>query len=341
MSIDTVLVGAAAVALAIVLIFVGMALFAPFEALGWWAGWDDDAANDPETPILPLEGDGPPGARYFIVYLSGVGRISGDVRPDKEEAFLNRLQEALPEAHIVRDVFPFSVTNEPLTGRRTFGWFWRWVANNPSRRIRSTMNRFVEFRNLTQVAVSADRRYGPVYSFGVAKEITRALVRAGYRVGADEPVTLMCISGGGQVSVGVAPYLAEMIEKPIRVVSIGGVLTDDPGIRQVEKLVHLSGSKDGIQHLGKYLFPGRWPIMRRSAWNQAVAEGRISVIDVGPMKHMGVGDYFSRSVKFPDGRSFAEHTASVIADAMRQMYRTDDNADAERGWPAELSRSPA
>ncbi|HQV70963.1 MAG TPA: hypothetical protein PLJ62_04270 [Thermoflexales bacterium] len=320
MTAQPILIGVIALLVIVPLIFVSMALFAPFEALSWWAGWDDgrEEADQPLTEPQSIPRD--PAARHFIVYLSGVGRISGDLRPEKEEAFLNRLQTLLPEFLIVREVFPFSVTNEPLTGRRLFGWFWRWVANSRSKRVRSTMNRFVEFRNLTQVAVSADRRYGPVYSFGIAKEITRALLRHGYRVGEDDSVTLMCISGGGQVSVGTAPYLAKMLGKPIRVLSIGGVLTDDPGIKSVEKLVHLSGSKDGIQYIGKYLFPGRWPFFQRSAWNRAVAKGKIRVVDVGPMHHMGLGDYFSRSVKLPDGTSYAEHTADVIAREMREMY---------------------
>ena len=38
------------------------------------------------------------------------------------------------------------------------------------------------------------------------------------------------------------------------------------------------------------------------------------------MHHMGLGDYFSRSVKLPDGTSYAEHTAEVIAHEMREMY---------------------
>lgn len=315
-----ILIGIIAIVVIVPLIFVSMALFAPFEALSWWAGWDDEH-DVPDLPLADAQTNPrDPATKHFIVYLSGVGRISGDIRPEKEEAFLNRLQTSLPEFLIVREIFPFSVTNEPLTGRRLFGWFWRWVNNTRIKKVRSFMNRFVEFRNLTQVAVSADRRYGPVYSFGIAKEITRALLRHGYRVDQDDSVTLMCISGGGQVSVGTAPYLAKMLGKPIRVLSIGGVLTDDPGIKSVEKLVHLSGSKDGIQYLGKYLFPGRWEIFKRSAWNRALAEGKIKVIDVGPMHHMGLGDYFSRSIKLPDGTSYAEHTAQVITDEMREMY---------------------
>jgi hypothetical protein len=57
-------------------------------------------------------------------------------------------------------------------------------------------------------AVSADKRYGPVYNLGVAKEVWRTLLRHGYRPGSNKPVTLIGTSGGGQVSVGSATYLS-------------------------------------------------------------------------------------------------------------------------------------
>jgi hypothetical protein len=45
------------------------------------------------------------------------------------------------------------------------------------------------------------------------------------------------------------------------------------------------------------------------------------VIRVGPMKHMGLGDYFSRSAKLPSGESHAERTASVVAECVEQIGR--------------------
>lgn len=308
---------------AVALAFLALALVAPFETLSWWAGWGKDRPA-PDVPIAPAETKRvvhrPHGNCYYIVYLSGVGRLTGDVRPEKEEAFLDRLQAHLPNAVIVRDVFPFSVTNNPLTGKsRALAGVWRWIDGLQQKKVRAWLYNFIQFRNLTQVAVSADPRYGPVYSYGIAREIMRGLLRHGYSLDYPSPVILMCISGGGQVSVGAAPHLLEMLGRPVTIISIGGVLTDDPGILSVQHLYHLSGSKDNIQHVGKWLFPGRWPIFKRSAWNRATRKGKISIIDVGPMKHMGWGDYFSRSAQLKSGESHADRTVAVISDVVRGL----------------------
>ena len=61
----------------------------------------------------------------------------------------------------------------------------------------------INVRNIMQVAVSADPRYGPIYSLGVAKEIARSLARHGYQLGSQKPIFLIGFSGGGQVSVGL------------------------------------------------------------------------------------------------------------------------------------------
>jgi len=306
---------------AIALAFAALALIAPFETLSWWAGWGADRSA-PDAPLDMTVRVPEPKASYYIVYLSGVGRLTGDERPDKEEAFLDRLQAHLPEAAIVRDVFPFSVTNEPLNGRRLFAGVWQWIDHLRHQQVRGWLYNFIQFRNLTQVAVSADPRYGPVYSTGIAKEVIRGLLRAGYTPEGHKPVTLMCISGGGQVSVGAAPFLLQMLGQPVSIVSIGGVLTDDPGILSVSHLTHLSGSVDNIQNVGKWLFPGRWPVFKRSAWNRALRKGKITIIDAGPMKHMGWGDYFSRSAKLPDGTPNAERTVEIVSGVMRELHGT-------------------
>jgi hypothetical protein len=56
--------------------------------------------------------------------------------------------------------------------------------------------------------------------------------------------------------------------------------------------------------------------MRGSAWNQALAQGKRTVIPVGHMKHVSHADYFSRSMRLPSGVSYAEHTVAVIAEVV-------------------------
>jgi hypothetical protein len=55
----------------------------------------------------------------------------------------------------------------------------------------SLVARLIDWRNLTQVFVSMDPRYGPIYNKGVADKLAAGLVRHGYPVGSRAPVTLI------------------------------------------------------------------------------------------------------------------------------------------------------
>ena len=92
-----------------------------------------------------------------------------------------------------------------LTGQRVFTWLWRRVLDwrlNGTRLLPALLN----VRNLFQVLVSADHRYGPLYSFGIARVARERLEAHGYRPGSRTPVVLLGSSGGGQISVGAATY---------------------------------------------------------------------------------------------------------------------------------------
>jgi hypothetical protein len=126
-------------------------------------------------------------------------------------------------------------------------------------------------------------------------------------------------SGGAQIALGVARYLAEGLAAPVYVVSIGGVLSDDPAIAYVSHLYHLEGSQDGFPRIGDVLFPGRWSIVAYSAWNQARRQGKISVLDPGPMRHTGRGDYFDSRNQLADGQSYVGKTVSVIGEIVDEI----------------------
>jgi hypothetical protein len=297
------------------------AVLAPLESLGWWAGWSgkprrleelvegEAVVASPQTPT--------PEAEHYVVYLSGIGVASADGLAPDEIDFINQLEAIMPEAAIITDVFPYSVNNNPLTGQRALTPVWKVMremqAKNPdSLAAIITIN----IRNLLQVMVSADPRYGPIYSVGVAEEIARSLARHGYRLGSQKPVFLIGFSGGGQVSVGATPYLSPMIDAPVYVLSIGGLLSDDPGIKHVGHLTHFYGSKDPLQKLGQILWSGRWPVMRQSDWNRAMTRGRISMIALGPMAHNAYGGYYDVRVKLPGGENHCVATAHAIRKAV-------------------------
>ena len=106
------------------LIFVSAAL-APMESLGWWAGWGakppkkNELTADEETQNQASEAD------FYLVYLSGIGAISGTSVPAEEYPFIDGLRKRLPRAEIISDIYPYSVTNNGLTGQRGFAWLWR------------------------------------------------------------------------------------------------------------------------------------------------------------------------------------------------------------------------
>lgn len=304
-----------------ILLFVGVAFagfcfagaLAPFEALGWWAGWYRD---DPETFDPPVEVEKLSDAPHFIVFLSGIHSVSGEAYAKREIAFIERLRNELPGVEVVDDVFPYSVINRSLTGQRVFARFWRWALkrklNGPG-----LAGFLINLRNLWQVAVSADSRYGPIYNQGSAEIILLGLKRHGYRVGGGVPVTLIGYSGGGQIAVGAAPYLKAVLRAPLRVVSLGGVLSADPGLLELDGLYHLFGKNDGVQRLGNLFFPGRWPVLPYSPWNKAKERGTVHLVHMGDADHTGLKGYLDAESFYPDGRSYLDHTVEVISQIVR------------------------
>ena len=254
--------------------------------------------------------------RHYVVYLSGIGSFTGSSIPREELPFLDALDKCLPDSTVIFDVFPYSVTNVGLTGERAFAWIWRKIEamrpNNPN----SLWLYLVVVRNLYQVLVSADRRYGPIYNLGVAKEIWRSLLRHGYQPGSRTPVTLIGTSGGGQISVGVVPYLTKVMDVPIDIISLGGVISSDPGLLEMNHLYHLYGANDGTQALGPKVFPGRWAIATNSAWNRSMAMGKITLKETGPADHVGEDSHFDRNAFVEDGRSYFDITLDEVLDIL-------------------------
>ncbi len=226
----------------------------------------------------------------------------------------------MPDAVIVDNVFPFSVTNNPLNGERQLAWLWQKIHNSRMRGQATILSGLIFVRNLLQVGVSGDPRYGPIYNAGVAREIGRSLIRHGYEIQSGKPIAVMGWSGGGQIAIGVARYINQAFETPVDVVSIGGVMADDPGIGYVNRLIHLQGSKDHFPDLGKILYPGRWPFLSNTAWNQAKRSGIIEVYDPGPVHHTGRKDYFDRHATLPNGQSYLDKTVELIVTA---LHKTD------------------
>lgn len=314
---------------------------APLNALGWWAGWagqreDDDLLPVEQAALAPAKQPAPHVATnevdHYLVYLSGIGDISGDYLNQRELEFVQALQAAMPHTRIIHDIFAFSVTNIGLTEEEFMGRFWRWMKTAKlQQRGRAAMlgGIMINGRNLLQVTVSADRRYGPVFNYGTASTILQRLLEAGFRPGSGLPVTLFGYSGGGQVVLASAYYLKPALGGPLQVISMGGVMADNAGLEAADEVVHFEGTRDTVQRLGDYLFPRRWPIARNSRWNRALAGGKLRRIVTGPMLHSGPGGYLDNQAHLEDGRSYREATVALVVELMATFRATHTAGPAE------------
>ena len=298
----------------------------PLEALGWWAGWFGRRPEEHPVPVAPRS-SAPPS--HFVVFLSGIHSVAERAFARREVVLLEHLQERLPDARIL-EVFPYSVTNRALTGQRAFARFWRWALRMKlSRRaLANVAGMVINLRNLWQVAVSADRRYGPIYNHGSAELITEALLGAGYVPASGTHVTLIGYSGGGQIALGAAGHLDDILGTPVDVIALGGVMASDPAALQVHHLYYLYGARDYVQRVGTAFFAGRWPLLSYSPWNQARAKGLITRVFLGPMKHMGRDGYLSTTATLGDGRSYLDATVDAITSLVEVSHEREARATA-------------
>lgn len=300
-------------------LLIGLAVFlllaltmAPLDALGWWSHKGADQALETVAELL-VDDDGddaPEPFDHYVVYLSGIGAIDGCSVPPEEEPLIAAIA-ALPGTCLIRDVFPYSVTNRSLTAQRPMSWLWRRVEKMRLKNPDAIAGMLVNGRNAMQLFVSGDRRYGPAYNLGTAREVVEKLREHGYQLDGGKPVTLIGWSGGAQISIGAAAYLG-MGKMPVRVISIGGMMSDDPGLDRVQHLWHLRGTKDVFEKLGRAMYAGRWPQSVFSPWNRAVSDGRLDVIKLGPMNHNGKQHYFDQKAVAPDGRSYLQVTTDAV-----------------------------
>ena len=301
------------IALAAVLI---AAFLAPFETLGWWAGWtgnDVDPAHHAATSPAGATASEP---RRYIVYLDGISQSSAQYTPDVE-TFLDALQAELPAGvRLVRGIMAYSVLNRPLDDDPMYAEFWKAVERLRSGAKTAILGMFINIRNVMIVAVSADSRYGPLYNLGMAQVVYNDLVRVGYRPHSGVPITMIGYSGGGQMCAETAPLLKRALGAPIDVISLGGVMTGTCPFLNIDRLHHMHGSRDVIEPLGPLMFSSRWKIVPRSNWNRALRKGKITIVPLGPVGHQVPGGMLDPAYALPDGRSALRQTLDRIHDVI-------------------------
>ena len=284
---------------------------APLETIGWWAGWYGDEL-DTASAVAGAASSGASSASRYVVYLDGISQSSSKYMPDVEH-FLDALAPRLPSTvQLVRGVMCYSVMNRPLEDDPILSGLWRMIDALRFRNPRSLLGMLINLRNVLIVAVSADTRYGPMYNYSVGQVVYDSLIANGYRRGSGIPVTLLGFSGGGQMAAASAAFVRRAIDGPVDVISLGGVISGNCRLLEVEHLYHFRGEKDNVQRLGPILFPTRWKIAVLSKWNRALRLGRLSIYSLGPIGHQVPGGIMDPNLRLPDGRTSLEQTIDDI-----------------------------
>lgn len=271
---------------------------------------DDQLANQPNPAQLPAE------EQHYLIYLSGIGISTPEQLPVVEIPMVQHLAARLGKTKLIWEINPYSVDNSALSQGRLLSPFWaaatRWKFHKTRLRFLAAL---INFRNAIQLFVSADPRYGKVYNLAVARQIAAALIREGYLPSHRRPVTLLGWSGGAQIAAGVTTYLVKL-GIDVRVLSMAGIISADPGLDHAKKIWHLRGESDAVEGVGRLLSPRRWKWARNSPWNRALREKRLEIMDLGPLKHTGEHGYYSGEITLPDGRTPRDVTADTIVELL-------------------------
>lgn len=296
--------------------FLIWAALSPFELLGWWAGWFGEKIYDAGVPGGDVEQPVSYEPKAYLVFISGVGKATGETLSYRESEFLRRLSKALPDTVIISDLFPYSVNNLPLTGQPFFARLWRWALR---RKLNGPVlaGYLINIRNIWQLMISADRRYGPMYNQAVAEVVVHGLRRYGYDPEQRCPVFMVGYSGAGQLAIGPVTYLKEWLQAPVYFIALGGVFASDPSLETADHVYYLHGQKDSVHKWG-LIAPGRWPMIVASSWNRARRRGKVTMIDMGPMGHTGRGGYLDHKRALPDGTLYVDRTVEVIAEIVHR-----------------------
>ncbi|GAA2331600.1 hypothetical protein OKJ48_11460 [Streptomyces kunmingensis] len=279
-------------------------LLARYEVMAYGAGWRRPATELPEgVPYARgAAPDAPPEA--YLVYLDGIGkRRFGDSRDGGQ--LVRAVLAGAPELRVLGQVLPYSPLADPLADRPVWAW------------LRRRAGLLLFLHNVMQIFVAADRRYRPLYNRAVGSQIANQLQLAGYRPGSGIPVVLLSYSGGAQTATGAAEALHTRLGCPLEVIMFGAFHSGANDLARVEHVHLLTSASDRVERVGTWIFPQRWRLSRRSAWNRALRAGKITVHRLDPATHVGPRSYISPSTRLPDGRSHLDRTADTVIALVR------------------------
>lgn len=293
-------------------VFLMFGLLAPVEALAWWAGWfKDSSAINPENKIKKSFQKNRNIKRY-IIFLNGIGQVNHDYEPETK-LFLSKLKNSLGcEYKIIEGLMSYSVVNQPLSQQRPLSFLWRWVEKHKIRKPKSFIGRIVNIRNVWVVAVCSDSRYKEIYSQPISISVVKNLLEQGYNPDKPVPITLLCQSGGSQIALTLAPYLKKIFKTPIEVISLGGIMSGNNNLSDVQHLYNLVGDKDYICKLSDFIFINKWPIFFLSNWNRQLRRQKITKISLGKVGHILPEGMLDPNFRLENGKTALENTLSIV-----------------------------
>lgn len=265
------------------------------------------AALPPEVPYARGADPGRPPDAY-VVYLDGIGkRRFTDTRDGGQ--LVKAVIAGAPELRVLSQVQPYSPLADPLVGRPVWDW------------LRHHVGITLFLHNVMQTFVAADRRYRPLYNRAVGAQIADQLRLAGYEPASRIPIVLLCYSGGAQVATGAVEELFTQLRAPLWLITLGGFHNGANDLTHALHLYQLTSANDWIERVGTLLFPQRWRLWRRSAWNRALDAGIITVHSLEPATHVGPQSYISPTARLADGRSHLDRTTETVIEIIRATAR--------------------
>ncbi|TYC01036.1 hypothetical protein FXF53_12600 [Micromonospora sp. WP24] len=295
-------------------VLLAEALLARYEVLAYAAGWRTPTTTLPKgmPHARGAEPDRPPGA--YLVYLDGIGkRRFHDTRDGGR--LVKSLIEGAPELRVLGQVQPYSPLANPLANRPV----WRWL--------RRRVGLLLFLHNVMQIFVAADRRYRPLYNRAVGSQIAAQLRLAGYQPESGIPVVLLSYSGGAQVATGAVGELWAQLRSPLWLITLGAFHNGANDISHAQHLDQLTSAGDRIERVGTWIFPQRWRLFRRSGWNRAARDGKITVHRLDPATHVGPLSYISPQARLADGRSHLDRTAATVIALIRDRLSATAGTD--------------
>ncbi|MGS2617681.1 hypothetical protein ACVCAH_24635 [Micromonospora sp. LZ34] len=295
-------------------VLLAEALLARYEVLAYAAGWRTPTTELPRgmPPARGADPDRPPDA--YLVYLDGIGKRRFHDTRDGGRLVKSVIRGA-PELRVLGQVQPYSPLADPLADRPV----WKWL--------RRRIGLVLFLHNVVQIFVAADRRYRPLYNRAVGSQIATQLRLAGYRRDSGIPVVILSYSGGAQVATGAVDELWSELRCPLWLITLGGFHNGANDITHARHLDRLTSSTDWIERVGTGMFPQRWRLFRRSGWNRAVRDGKITVHLLDPATHVGPGSYISPEARLPDGRSHLDRTADTVIALIRDRLNATAKTD--------------